>query len=141
MIDVSELAPLVHRLQSEKVQMFECSGPDGLLLRLCFAQHAKGDPAADQHAAMPAEDTSTPLQDAPSLLKSLSMGRFSRGHPLSGWQAHQEGACVQQDEIVAFLRIGEALLPVRFDRDAILGKQLARDGALVGYGDSLFELR
>ncbi|MCI9868687.1 acetyl-CoA carboxylase [Rhizobium skierniewicense] len=43
-------------------------------------------------------------------------------------------------DVIGFLRIGPVLLPVAAGRLGLLRKQLAETDALVGFGDSLFEI-
>jgi biotin carboxyl carrier protein len=60
---------------------------------------------------------------------------------LTGLEPVREGEPAKQGQILAFLRAGDVLTPVVADRDAVAVRPLAQDGALVGYGDVLFELR
>lgn len=61
-------------------------------------------------------------------------------HPLTGLEAIREGEGVKKGQILAFLRAGELLAPILSDRDAVAILQAAAEGALVGYGEVMFEL-
>lgn len=138
MIEAADLQRLVQRLQAENVTSFDCEGPQGLLLRLRFAPPGAADPpgAIDERlqAAM------QPANGAAAVLKSPAMGQLCSEHPLGAWPPAEPGQAVTAGQVVAFLRLGELVLPVTSDRDAAIAARIAADGALVGYGDALFEL-
>ena len=68
------------------------------------------------------------------------MGVFLHAHPLSETPLASARSRVSRGQPLGLLRIGAVLQPVRSPRDGILARVVALDGALVGYGDALFEL-
>lgn len=138
MIDTQELPQLVRRLQRSDVTLFEFENAE-VTLRLHFARHALAS-APDANDADPGTTAVSGARDAPVRLKAPGMGFICTTHPLGGLQIVQQGAPIQRGQILAFLAVGEVLAPVISDRDAASVRQLVPDGALVGYGDALFEL-
>lgn len=136
MMTPSELQRVVLSLQGSDATYFECEGPQGVL-RLRFSRQpgtrAPSDGDMTAQAPLNANGAST-------LLNSPGIGFFCVKHPLTGLEAIEEGEGVKKGQIVAFLRAGELLSPIHSDRDAVAIRQAAAEGALVGYGETLFEL-
>lgn len=138
MIEAADLQRLVQRLQAENVTSFDCEGPQGLMLRLRFGPPGAANPsgALDEHR--PAEPQR--VGRTAVVLKSPAMGLLCSEHPLGAWPRTEPGQAVTAGQVLAFLRLGEVLLPVLSDRHAVVAAQVASNGAIVGHGDPLFEL-
>ncbi|SDD50703.1 Biotin carboxyl carrier protein [Variovorax sp. CF079] len=138
MMTPSELQRVVLSLQSCDVTYFECEGPQGVF-RIRFSRQpgtqapSDGDLTSTEQAPLGASGAST-------CLKSPGIGIFCVKHPLTGLEAMREGGGVKKGQILAFLRAGEMLTPILSDRDAVAIRQASAEGALVGYGDVLFDL-
>lgn len=138
MMTPSELQRVVLSLQGSDATYFECEGPQGVL-RLRFSRQpgtrapSDGEMSSTEQAPLNASGASTSL-------KSPGIGFFCVKHPLTGLEVIREGEGVKKGQIVAFLRAGELLAPILSDRDAVAIRQAAEEGALVGYGEALFEL-
>jgi len=136
---LGELRRLVRHLQTSKITCFECEGPQ-FALRLRFAR-PPGSPhsperAVDGHVAEPLNQA---LGGA-ALVKSPGIGRFFLKHPLGDQPPLREGEQVEAGQILAFLRVGLVLTAVLADRAGVVLRQAVEEGALVGYGETLFEL-
>ena len=138
MIEAAELQRLVQRLQSEHVTSFECEGSEGLVLRLRFGAHGEANLPGALDAPQSAEHP--PASGTAAVLKSPVMGLLCSEHPLDAWPPTEPGQTVSKGQVVAFLRLGEVLLPVRSHHDAVVARRVAADGAIVGHGDPLFEM-
>lgn len=137
MITAGELQRVVQRLQGSDVTYFECEGPQGVF-RLRFSRQC-GTQARSGGDVSPTVQAPLGAGEASTSLKSPGIGFFCVKHPLTGLEAIREGEGVKKGQILAFLRAGEVLTPVLSDRDAPAIRQVAAEGALVGYGEVLFE--
>lgn len=77
---------------------------------------------------------------AAKLLRSPGMGRFALLHPLQERAPVTSGQRVKAGQAVGYLVAGSLISEITAPEAAILGRQLAFDGALLGYGDVVFEL-
>lgn len=136
MIDVHEMQALVGRLQSSGVTSFEWVGKQGRL-QLRFAGPVQS--AAPMASLIP-EPGQQPVLST-GLVRSSGIGLFRRRHPLSQQSGLQAGDNARKGEILALLQLDELLLPVLADRDGVVGRFLAEDGDLIGYGAPLIEWR
>jgi hypothetical protein len=66
-------------------------------------------------------------------------GRFCLDHPAST-VPQKLPRSVSDADIVGFVGVGHILLPFRAGRSGVLIRLLAEPGALVGFGDPLFEI-
>jgi hypothetical protein len=96
-----------------------------------------------RHRAPPDEaaPAATVLGTAAVLLRATAFGTLRLSHPASATPLPPLPRRVRQGEIVAYAAIGPLLRPIRAEHDATLVKLLQADGAEVGYGDPLFEVR
>ena len=138
MIAPSELQRVVQRLQRSDATYFECEGPQGVL-RIRFSR-PPGSPASSEGDADCNVQVPLGVSEASTPLKSPGIGFFCLKHPLTNVEATREGEGVKKGQILAFLRAGEVLAPVLSNCDAASARQIAAEGALVGYGEVLFEL-
>jgi len=74
------------------------------------------------------------------LIKAPMAGYFWGHHPLRPPVANNDRQIVTLAEILGFIRVGPILLPVKANQPGILTKCFAAHGAMVGFGDSLFEI-
>lgn len=73
-------------------------------------------------------------------ITSPSIGVFTPSHPLAAEPYAAAGSVVRAGEIVGLLSIGPVLLPVEAPCTATVRRVLLQEGALVGFGDPLFEI-
>lgn len=78
---------------------------------------------------------------AETFVRSPGIGAFLRAHPLRDEPLVEDGATVEAGQILALLRVGAALFPVRATASGVLAAVLREEGALIGYGDPLFDIR
>lgn len=79
----------------------------------------------------------TPLRT----IASPVIGNFIAGHPLEGGKPYVEsGTSVEAGDIIGLLAIGPVLMPVEAPCPGVVRKVLAREGAIVGFDDPLFEI-
>lgn len=113
----------------------ELSGPGGRLrLRRGELGAAPGPIAPD--------DTSAAQAAGPGreVVASPGVGVFLRAHPLRDQPLAAPGERVAEGQALGLLRIGSLLVPVLAPRPGTVRAIPAEDGALVGFGDPLFEL-
>ncbi|PTM97556.1 hypothetical protein [Mycoplana dimorpha] len=96
-----------------------------------------------RHRAPPAEGP--PADPVPAaaaaVLRATAFGTLRLSHPAGAAPAPSLPRKVRQGEIVAYAAIGPLLRPIVAERDATLVRLLHADGAEIGYGDQLFEVR
>lgn len=68
-----------------------------------------------------------------------ALGRFLRTHPLHDRPLADDGAAVVAGQPLALLQVGALLTPVPAPADGMIVAATAAEGALVGYGDRLFD--
>lgn len=77
---------------------------------------------------------------APATLDADGPGLLHLSDPAGGKPFAPVGAPVDAGQIIAVLRAGKALFPVRASRAGTVASALHPDGTLVGYGTQLFTL-
>ncbi len=109
---------------------------DGARLRLCFGDEVP----TEAHAVTPpgAAGRTPALLDP---IRARATGRLHFLHPSRGFDIPPEGAAVTEGQIVGFLGVGEVLSALTAHRAGVLGRRLAADGELVGFGQAVQELR
>ncbi|MDX3926565.1 MAG: acetyl-CoA carboxylase [Shinella sp.] len=75
-----------------------------------------------------------------TVLASPSFGSLLLRHPASATDAPALPRKANKGDIVAYLAIGPLLRPVIAERDCVLRRILVPEGAMVGFGEPLFEL-
>jgi acetyl-CoA carboxylase biotin carboxyl carrier protein len=140
MIDAGDLPRLVRQLETQNVTIFECDGPEGFRIRLRFEPRTGENPAPALALERVGEAPAPADARPPSVLRSPGMGFLCLRHPLSQELPLRDGELAGEGTVLAFLRAGEVLTPVCCDRNAVVVRLLATEGALVGYGEPLFEL-
>ncbi|MBA3042558.1 MAG: acetyl-CoA carboxylase [Alphaproteobacteria bacterium] len=86
-----------------------------------------------------AEEPAAPAPRRAETVAAPHIGLFLPEHPSSAKDAALP-RLVRRGEIIGYLKAGAVLRPVVAPSDGVLSRQLARTGALVGYGTPLFEL-
>ena len=80
-----------------------------------------------------------PTRSATAVVKAPMAGRFYVEHPGSATPQKLPRSGSDAD-VVGFVGVGHVLLPLRASRSGVLIRLLAEPGALVGFGDPLFEI-
>ncbi|NKL04955.1 acetyl-CoA carboxylase [Rhizobium leguminosarum bv. viciae] len=75
-----------------------------------------------------------------AVVKAPMAGRFCVEHPAASAAPQDLPRSVSDADIVGFVGVGHILLPLRAGGSGVLTRQLAEPGALVGFGDPLFEI-
>lgn len=126
MMGPQEIAALADAMAETGVGRLELTGPD---VALTLARGGAGTTAKPVAAAEPDVVPVT----------SPSLGMFLRRHPLHEAPLATDGAAVVAGQPVALLRVGDLLTPVVAPADGIVVAAVPEEGALVGYGDRLFD--
>jgi|tagenome__1003787_1003787.scaffolds.fasta_scaffold20882521_3 acetyl-CoA carboxylase biotin carboxyl carrier protein len=111
------------------VGRLELKGPDFHLVLACGA----GDAPVATEVALAQPDAEIVPVAAPGL------GTFLRTHPLHDRPLAGDGEAVAAGQAIALLQIGALLTPVPAPANGLIVGALPEDGALVGYGDRLFD--
>ncbi|MBY5416335.1 MULTISPECIES: acetyl-CoA carboxylase biotin carboxyl carrier protein [Rhizobium] len=137
-IDLSDPATitfLTEALTAAGVNGLEISQPGGQL-RIVVA--GKGGARISSTEATPRAPGLAP-GSASAVVKAPMAGRFCVEHPASA-TPQKLPRSVSDADIVGFVGVGHILLPLRAGRSGILTRLIAEPGALVGFGDPLFEI-
>ncbi|NNU35229.1 acetyl-CoA carboxylase [Rhizobium sophorae] len=133
--DPATIALLTEALTAAGVDGLEISRPGGQL-RIVVAGK-DGAQISSTEATPPAPGLAP--GSASAVVKAPMAGRFCVGHPASAAPQNLPRS-VSEADIVGFVGVGHILLPLRAGRSGILTRLLAEPGALVGFGDPLFEI-
>ena len=98
----------------------------------------RGETAA-RVADAPGDGPEPEAEAALTTVTAPSIGVFLRAHPLHDAPLAAVGAAVVAGQALALLRVGDLLTPVPAPADGVIVAALPADGALVGYGDRLFD--
>lgn len=126
----AEIADLAAAMAAAGIARLELSGPDGALTLARAAAAAEAGGCIEAEAE--AEAGILPVT-APAL------GAFLRTHPLHDRPLAADGEAVLAGQAIAVLRVGALLVPVPAPADGMIVAAIPQEGALVGYGDRLFE--
>lgn len=130
-----ELVSIAAAMARAGLARLELDGPG---LRLALERGPRSAPPerevrTEAAAPVPAEQE----RPAPQPLRSPGPGTFLRAHPLHEDPLAADGETVAAGQVVALVRVGDVLLPVRTPMACwILGATTAEE-SLVGYGDPL----
>ncbi|MBY5323377.1 acetyl-CoA carboxylase biotin carboxyl carrier protein [Rhizobium leguminosarum] len=133
--DPATIAFLTEALTAAGVNGLEISQPGGQL-RIVVA--GKGGARISSTEATPRAPGLAP-GSASAVVKAPMAGRFCVEHPASA-TPQKLPRSVSDADIVGFVGVGHILLPLRAGRSGILTRLIAEPGALVGFGDPLFEI-
>lgn len=132
---VGELAAIAAAMARAGLARLKLEGP-GLYLVL-----ERGPQSVSAEAAAAGAVPSDLGRPQPVRLGSPGPGTLLWAHPLHEAPLAAEGEAVAAGRPVALVRVGDLLLPVRAPVAGVVVRALAEEGALVGWGDALFELR
>ncbi|NEJ30670.1 acetyl-CoA carboxylase [Rhizobium leguminosarum] len=130
--DPATIAFLTEALTAAGVNGLEISRPGGQL-RIIVAGE-RGTRISSTEATPPAPGFTS------AVVKASMAGRFCVEHPASHAVPQKLPRSVSDADIVGFVGVGHILLPLRAGRSGVLTRLLAEPGALVGFGDPLFEI-
>ncbi|MGR4842974.1 acetyl-CoA carboxylase biotin carboxyl carrier protein [Rhizobium sp. LARHSG275] len=130
--DPETIALLTAALMAAGVDGLEISRPGGQL-RIVVAGES-GARIGSTEATPPAPGS------AAAVVKAPMAGRFCVEHPAASAAPQDLPRSVSDADIVGFVGVGHILLPLRAGRSGVLIRLLAEPGALVGFGDPLFEI-
>lgn len=134
-IDFSDpitIAFLTDALTAAGVEGLEISRPDG---QLRIVTSGEGGGRIGAHDAKPRAPG-----PAPVVVKAPMAGHFCAEHPAAPAVSGNLPRSVSAADILGFVRVGHVLLPLRAGRSGVLTRLLADPGALIGFGDPLFEI-
>ncbi|PDS76660.1 acetyl-CoA carboxylase [Rhizobium sp. L43] len=131
--DPTTIAFLTDALTAAGVEGLEISRPDG---QLRIVVSGEGGARIGAHEAA----TRAP-GPAPVVVKAPVAGHFCAEHPAVPAVSGNLPRSVSDADILGFVRVGHVLLPLRAGRSGVLTRLLAEPGALVGFGDPLFEIK
>jgi acetyl-CoA carboxylase biotin carboxyl carrier protein len=118
----------------------------GVNLRLQCDVAGQAPAKAPQHKAAQATAVQAPsappapLSPALLLVRAGSVGVLRLGHPLHAQPLVRSGQAVDIGQALALLQIGAVMLPVLAPCAGRVGRVLAQDGEIVGYGSLLLEI-
>ncbi|MBY4611654.1 acetyl-CoA carboxylase [Rhizobium sp. 9T] len=126
--DPATIAFLTEALRAAGVKGLEISRPDGQL-RIVISGEGGAQVAALRAPGSP-----------PVVVKAPLAGHFCAEHPAAAVTPQTLPRSVSDADLLGFIRVGHVLLPLRAGRSGVLTRLLAEPGALVGFGDPLFEI-
>ncbi|MBY5398662.1 acetyl-CoA carboxylase biotin carboxyl carrier protein [Rhizobium leguminosarum] len=133
--DPATIALLTEALTAAGVDGLEISRPGGQL-RIVVAGK-DGARISSTEATPPAPGFAPGFASA--IVKAPMAGHFCVEHPAFATPQDLPRS-VSDADIVGFVGVGHILLPLRAGRSGVLTRLLAEPGALVGFGDPLFEI-
>lgn len=137
-LPIEQVRQLSQWLQDTDITLLELSGP-GRLVRL--RRDAAGTVAEQAAPVAPAAPASAPAPaPAARVVRAGSVGVLLHTHPLRADPLVRVAQEVVEGQVLALLKIGLVLLPVRAPCTGTVGRILAAHESTVGFGDALFEL-
>ncbi|MBY5435837.1 acetyl-CoA carboxylase biotin carboxyl carrier protein [Rhizobium leguminosarum] len=134
--DPATIAFLTEALMAAGVDGLEISRPGGQL-RIVVA--GKDGARISSTGATPRASGLAP-GFASAIVKAPMAGHFCVEHPATSAAPQNLPRSVSDADIVGFVGVGHILLPLRAGRSGVLTRLLAEPGAVVGFGDPLFEI-
>ncbi|MGO8021018.1 acetyl-CoA carboxylase biotin carboxyl carrier protein [Rhizobium leguminosarum] len=134
--DPATIALLSEALTAAGVDGLEISQPGGQL-RIIVAGES-GARISSTEVAPPAPGFAPSFASA--IVKAPMAGRFCVEHPATSAARQNLPRSVSDADIVGFVGVGHILLPLRAGHSGVLIRLLAEPGALVSFGDPLFEI-
>ncbi|MBB4480545.1 acetyl-CoA carboxylase biotin carboxyl carrier protein [Rhizobium etli] len=130
--DPATIAFLTDALTAAGVAGLEISRPDGQI-RIVISGEG-GARIGSSEATLRAPGS------PPVVVKAPLAGHFCAEHPAAAATPQTLPRAVSDADLLGFIRVGHVLLPLRAGRSGVLTSLLAEPGALVGFGDPLFEI-
>ncbi|NEJ87483.1 acetyl-CoA carboxylase [Rhizobium leguminosarum] len=128
--DPATIAFLAEALTAAGVDGLDISRPGGQLRIVIAGESGARISSTDATPRAPGS--------ASTVVKAPMAGRFCLDHPAAVPQKLPRS--VSDADIVGLVGVGHILLPLRAGRSGVLTRLLAEPGALVGFGDPLFEI-
>ncbi|RFB81987.1 acetyl-CoA carboxylase [Rhizobium leguminosarum bv. trifolii] len=130
--DPATIAFLTDALTAAGVVGLEISRPDGQL-RIVIS--GEGGARIGSSEATPRASGSAPV-----VVKAPLAGYFCAEHPAAALTPQNLPRSVSDADVLGFVSLGHVLLPLRAGQSGVLTRLLAEPGALVSFGDPLFEI-
>ncbi|MDO3434950.1 acetyl-CoA carboxylase [Rhizobium sp. CBN3] len=130
--DPATIAQLTQALTAAGVDGLEISRP-GAQLRIVISGEGEARISATEAAPRAPGSTQT-------VVKAPMAGHFCVEHPAASAVPQNLPRSVSDTDILGFIRVADVLLPLRAASSGVMTRLLAAPGALVGYGDPLFEI-
>lgn len=127
--DPATIAALTEALTAAGLDGLEISGPGG---------HLRIVLSSPENTQVGAANAVRPT--AAIAVKAPIAGHFCASRPSDSDETEALPRIVSEKDVIGFIRIGPVLLPVPAGRSGLLARQVAKSGALVGFGDALFEI-
>ncbi|MBP7241831.1 acetyl-CoA carboxylase biotin carboxyl carrier protein subunit [Amaricoccus sp.] len=129
-----EMADLAAAMIAAGIARLELIGPD---FRLALARGEAAPEETDETAGGTEAAAETDADVIP--VTAPALGMLLRAHPLHERPLAGDGEAVVAGQAIALLRIGALMTPVAAPANGVIVAALAEEGALVGYGDRLFD--
>ena len=128
-MEPEDLAEVGRAMAAAGIARLELTGPD---FRLLLSRDGR---------VAPAESPAEPEAAEPDVMQvaAPTLGTFLRSHPLHDHPLAADGEAVIAGQAIALLRVGPLLTSVSAPADGLIIAALADEGALVGFGDRLFD--
>ncbi|GJD66177.1 acetyl-CoA carboxylase biotin carboxyl carrier protein [Methylobacterium frigidaeris] len=133
---LARIPELAAWLAASGIDELELRGPEGQV-RLARGIGPSGSGGSTAAAAGP----SPRAEPAPGTVRSPGVGHFLPAHPLRAESLVVPGERIAAGQPVGLLRVGALLLTVTAPRAGTVIRVVAPEGALVGYGDPLIDVR
>ncbi|MBX4999427.1 acetyl-CoA carboxylase biotin carboxyl carrier protein [Rhizobium lentis] len=130
--DPATIAFLTEALTEAGVDGLEISRPGG---QLRIVVNGQGDGRISS-----AETPPRTAASASSVVKAPMAGHFCVEHATCSDSEKSLPRSICEADVVGFIRVGQVMLPLRAGRSGLLTRLLAEPGAVVGFGDPLFEI-
>ncbi|OWV78720.1 acetyl-CoA carboxylase [Rhizobium sp. N122] len=130
--DPATIAFLTDALTAAGVAGLEISRPNG---QLRILMSGEGGARIGSSEATPRASNS-----APFVVKAPLAGHFCAGHPAAAVTPQTLPRSISDADVLGFVRVAHVLLPLRAGHSGVLTRLLAEPGALVSFGDPLFEI-
>ena len=130
-MNLDEMDKLIALIGASRVQSFEFRGK-GEHLRVALEARPSKAPNV-----IPLIE----VAKATPVVKSPGMGVVRLTHPQQGEPFARAGEVVKKGQIVAFLQYHDVLDAIVSEQDGVLSQARVNEGDIVGYADTIFELK
>lgn len=93
----------------------------------------------EPESAVPVSAAPTPVAELEAI-STVSMGRLAFAHPGRPEDITTDGLAIAAGQAVAYVASGHAITAVVAQKPGTLGRKLAEEGDVVGYGTPVFEI-
>jgi acetyl-CoA carboxylase biotin carboxyl carrier protein len=130
-MQIDDVRQLSTWLAATDIELLELRGPDH---EVCLRREGA------QVVVVAAESRANEDAGPPVVVTAPGVGVLLHGHPLRREAFVRIGERVRTGQVLALLRIGALLVPVKAPREGIALGPLVAEGATVGYGTPVLEL-